>query len=340
MILRTPDACFESLPGYPFAPHYREIRGYRIHFVDEGPRDGAPVLLLHGEASWSYLYRKMIPVLAAAGHRVLAPDLLGFGKSDKPTDRATYSHRLHVDIVATFVRELGLEGVTLFCQDWGGLIGLRVVAELPDRFARIVAGNTTLPSLPVLGGLAHRVFRWEVARRVRSAGTAGPAPSLAASRKKRAPQLAFLDWAVHSQASPDLPVGAIIRGGTTDGFGPEVTAAYDAPFPSEAYKAGARAFPMLVTSELAANHQAWRRVLERWDKPFLTTFSDGDPVTRGLERELWRRIPGAKGQPHVTIAGAGHFLQEDKGEELASVIIRFVRETPGAMRQRVPGATR
>ena len=327
MILRTPDARFENLPGYPFAPNYREIRGHRIHFVDEGPRDGAPVLLLHGEPSWSYLYRKMIPVLARAGHRVLAPDLLGFGKSDKLTDRAAYSHRLHVDHVATFVRELGLVGITLFCQDWGGLIGLRVVAELPDRFARIVAGNTTLPSVPVLGGLAHRLFRWEVARRVRSGGAVGRTPSLAASRKKQIPQLAFLDWAVLSQASPDLPVGAIIRGGTTNGFAADVMAAYDAPFPSEAYKAGARAFPMLVTSELAANHRAWRQVLERWEKPFLTTFSDGDPVTRGLEREFWRRIPGTKGQPHVTIAGAGHFLQEDKGEELADIILRFMRET-------------
>jgi len=318
-ILRTPDARFEGLADYPFAPHYLTVAGLRIHYVDEGPRDSAPILLLHGEPSWSYLYRKMIPILVAAGHRVIAPDLLGFGRSDKPSDRAAYTYPLHVEIISTLVRTLDLHDITLFCQDWGGLIGLRTLAELPERFARVVAANTGLPSLPApVAGVAHRVFRWAVQRRARG-GKSTLERVLSAKKASRA----FFDWVVYSQSAPTFDVGAIVARGTVNGLTREAQAAYDAPFPDDSFKAGARAFPLLVTSDLAANHRAWR-VLKAWHKPFLTAFSDSDAITRGIDRVFQRDVPGARGQPHVTIRGAGHFLQEDKGEELAQLVIDFI----------------
>ncbi|MFO0757765.1 MAG: haloalkane dehalogenase [Byssovorax sp.] len=290
--LRTPDERFASLPGWPFSPRYVEVEGLRMHYVDEGPSEAAPVLLLHGEPSWSYLYRKMIPVLAAAGHRAIAPDLIGFGRSDKPASRAEYTYQKHVDWTAAFVRALDLEEITLVCQDWGGLIGLRIAAEHEARFARIVAANTFLPT--------------------------GDQPM---------PE-AFFAWQRFSQEVPELPVGAIIGRGCKVPPPPEVLAAYDAPFPDERYKEGARQFPLLVPSRpddpaSPANRKAWE-VLLRWTKPFLTAFADSDPITRGADRVLQSAIPGAKGQPHVTIRDAGHFLQEDKGEELARVIVDFI----------------
>jgi haloalkane dehalogenase len=302
-ILRTPDARFENLPGYPFAPHYVEVPSgdggsLRLHTVDEGPRQAAPVLLLHGEPSWSYLYRKMIPILVEAGHRAVAPDLVGFGRSDKPTERSAYTFQRHVDWTRAFVERLDLRGITLVCQDWGGLIGLRLVAEHPERFDRVVAANTMLPT-----GDTH-------------------------------PGEAFMGWQKFSQEVPVFPTGQILNGATQTELSPEVVAAYDAPFPDESYKAGARQFPMLVPvspDDPAAepNRRAWA-VLERFDKPFLTAFSDGDPITRGAEAVLRERIPGAKGQRHVTIEGGGHFLQEDCGEELARVVAEFIAANPAS----------
>ncbi len=291
-VLRTPDDRFQNLPDYPFNPHYFETRGLRVHYVDEGPRDAAPVLLLHGEPSWSYLYRKMIPPIAAAGHRVIAPDLVGFGRSDKLGNRNDYTYQLHVDLIAEFIAGLGLREITLFCQDWGGLIGLRVAAEHPERFARIVAANTFLPT-----------------------GDLDPGP-------------AFLAWKKYSQEVPEFPVGLIVQRGCVSDLSAEVIAAYDAPFPEERYKEAARAFPMLVpvSSDDPAsvpNRAAWQ-VLSQWKKPFLTAFSDGDPITRGGDRFFQQAVPGAKGQPHVTIERAGHFLQEDKGEDLARVVNEFI----------------
>jgi haloalkane dehalogenase len=250
------------------------------------------VLLLHGEPSWSYLYRKMIPPLVSAGLRAVAPDLIGFGRSDKPVDRAAYTYQRHVDWMAGFVAELDLRDATLFCQDWGGLIGLRVAAEHGERFARIVAANTSLPT------------------------------------GDQTPPEAFFAWQRFSQDVPELPVGQIVRTGCATPIPPEVIAAYDAPFPDERYKAGARQFPQLVPTRpddpaAPANRAAWEK-LAAWRKPFLTAFSDQDPITCGAERPMHKRIPGAAGQPHVTIAGGGHFLQEDKGEELAEVVRRFV----------------
>jgi haloalkane dehalogenase len=291
--LRTPDERFANLPGYAFAPHYATIGdGLRIHYIDEGPRDAAPVLMLHGEPSWSYLYRKMIPPIAAAGHRAVAPDLVGFGRSDKPVRREDYTYQRHVDWMHALVEALDLRRITLICQDWGGLIGLRLVAEHPERFARVVAANTFLPT---------------------GDRPAGPA---------------FLAWRKYSQETPEFHVGGIVRGGCATELPANVEDAYDAPFPEDRYKAGARQFPVLVPitpddPAAAANRKAWE-ALRRFDKPFLTAFSDKDPITRGGDRLLQEAIPGANGQPHTTIAGGGHFLQEDCGEDLARVVIDFV----------------
>jgi haloalkane dehalogenase len=294
-ILRTPDERFSNLPNFDFAPQYVEIAGLRIHYVDEGPRVAAPVLMLHGEPSWSYLYRKMIPIITTAGHRAVAPDLAGFGRSDKPARREDYTYQFHVDVITGLIKSLDLREITLVGQDWGGLIGLRIAAEHPDRFARIVVANTGLPT--------------------------GDQPMTEG----------FLRWREYSQTVENFHVGGIIKGGCVNDPLPEVIAAYNAPFPDDSYKAGARQFPLLVpigpddpASE--ANRRAWE-VLRRWEKPLLTAFSDGDPVTRGGERVFQKLVPGAQGQPHVTITTAGHFLQEDKGEELAQIIVDFIGRT-------------
>jgi haloalkane dehalogenase len=266
-----------------------------MHYLDEGPEDGPVVLLLHGEPSWSYLYRRMIPVLTEAGLRAVAIDLVGFGRSDKPTRREDYTYQSHVDWTWAAIEAIGLTDITLVCQDWGGLIGLRLVGEHSDRFARVVAANTMLPT-----GDHH-------------------------------PGEAFLAWQKFSQESPDFPVGKIIAGACVTRPTPDVLAAYDAPFPDESFKAGARQFPLLVPTHpedpaAAANRAAWE-VLSRYDKPFLCAFSDSDPITAVAEPLLRKLIPGCAGQPHTTIAAAGHFLQEDKGPELAAVVADFVAST-------------
>ncbi len=296
--VRTPDDRFEKLPGYPFSPHYQTIDDgeggdLRMHYLDEGPSDGQVILLLHGEPSWSYLYRKMIPGLTESGHRVLAPDLIGFGRSDKPTLRSDYSYQSHLNWLTRWLHALGLNNIVLFCQDWGGLLGLRLVANEPDRFVGVVAANTFLPTGDVEPGQA------------------------------------FMDWQNFSQSVPDFPTGAIIKGATVSELSAEVIAAYDAPYPDESYKQGARQFPMLVpiTPDNPAsedNRAAWE-VLAQFEKPFLTAFSDQDPVSRGGDIGFQKRIPGANGQQHVTIKDGGHFLQEDKGEELAIVVNQFIQ---------------
>ena len=290
--LCTPDERFANLPDYPFAPHYVEVDGVRIHYVDEGPRDGEPILMLHGEPSWSYLYRRMIPLFTAASYRAIAPDLVGFGRSDKPTERGDYTYQRHVDWIRGVIESLDLQGITLVCQDWGGLIGLRLAAEMEPRFARIVAANTFLPT--------------------------GDIP----------PGEAFLNWQRYSQESPHFNPGRIVKGGCVTELSQEVIDAYNAPFPDDSYLAGAREFPRLVPTTpndpaSEPNRRAWE-VLQRWDKPFLTAFSDSDAITRGGDIFFQRVVPGTKGQPHTTITGAGHFLQEDKGEELAQVILKFL----------------
>lgn len=290
-MLRTPDDRFANLPDYPFTPHYLQIGEVRVHYVDEGPADGPVFLLLHGEPSWSFLYRHMIPPLAAAGFRTIAPDLPGFGKSDKLADRAGYSFQQFVDWMWGFVEALALHDITFFGQDWGALIGLRLVGEHPERFARVAIGNGGLPT------------------------------------GDQAMPEAFQQWQSFVQNVSRLPIGRIMQGATTTTLSKEVLAGYEAPFPDESYKEAARIMPALVPTTAdnpasAANRTAWRGLM-RYDKPFLTTFSDGDPITAGGERVLQRLIPGAKGQPHTTIQGAGHFLQEDKGPELAQILIQW-----------------
>ncbi len=296
-ILRTPDECFLDLPDYPFVPNYIDIDAgigaarLRMHYVDAGSVSAAPVLMLHGEPSWSYLYRRMIPIVAAAGHRVVAPDLIGFGRSDKPAAREDYSYQRHVDWLGAFVCGLDLQAITLVCQDWGGLLGLRLVAKMPERFARVVAANTFLPT-----------------------GDSKPGA-------------AFLAWREFSQTVPVFPTAQIIAKGCRKPLPAAVLAAYDAPFPDESFKAGARAFPALVPARpddpaSEPNRQAWTRLMQ-FDKPFLTAFSDSDPITRGADAVLQKLIPGARGQAHTTLVGGGHFLQEDCAEELAQVVVAF-----------------
>jgi haloalkane dehalogenase len=296
--LRTPDDRFVDLPDFPFDPHYIEIDdgdggSLRVHYLDEGPERAAPVLLLHGEPSWSYLYRSMIPPLVAAGHRVIAPDLVGFGRSDKPTEPSDYTYARHVEWMRTALFDhLDLGEITFFGQDWGGLIGLRLVAAEPDRYARVAIGNTGLPT------------------------GRGPASE------------AFLAWQKYSQEADRFPVGAIVARACTTELPASVIAAYDAPFPDDRYKAGARIFPSLVPTgpddpATADNEAAWE-VLSGFDRPFLLAFSDRDPVTKGGDAPFLAKVPGTRGQPHTTIEGAGHFLQEDRGEAVAALLVDFM----------------
>ena len=299
-LLRTPDDRFQALHDYPFAPHYSDVAGpdglaIRIHHIDEGPSGASPVLLLHGEPSWSYLYRHMITGLVAHGHRVIAPDLIGFGRSDKPTEQSDYTYEAHVAWMSEWLAVNDLTNITLFAQDWGGLIGLRLVAAFPDRFARVVIGNTGLP--------------------IGTGWTEG-----------------FKAWLNFSQTVPVLPIGFILNGGSVRELSEAEKAAYEAPFPDETYKAGARRFPALVpvTSEhasVAENKAAWQ-VLETFGKPFLTAFSDQDAVTKGGEQIFIYRVPGAKGQPHTIVKNAGHFLQEDASAELVTIIHDFIAANP------------
>jgi len=265
----------------------------RVHYLDEGPKDAAPILLMHGEPSWCFLYRKMIPLLTAAGHRVIVPDLIGFGRSDKPSNRLDYTYQRHVDWMSSVLQQLQLKDITLVCQDWGGLIGLRLAAEHSDNFSGIVAANTMLPT-----------------------GDHDPGE-------------AFKNWQKFSQETPEFNAGKIIKGGTTTELSAAVISAYNAPYPDESYKEGARQFPLLVPispDDPAAekNRTAWK-VLSQWQKPFLTAFSDTDPITKGGDKLMQQLIPGTAGQQHTTIVNGGHFLQEDQGEKLAEVVVNFVK---------------
>lgn len=296
-VLRTADSCFENLPDFDYTPHYLDIEDadlgtLRMHYLDEGPADGPILLCMHGEPSWCYLYRKMIPTLVAGGFRVLAPDLIGFGRSDKPASTEDYSYAKHVNWMTDWVTRMGLEQVTLVAQDWGGLIGLRLVAEMPQRFARVAIANT---GLPVGDHGASDVF------------------------------LAWRDFSLNDEA---FDIGVILndfgRGSLSDGE----QDAYRAPFPDSSYKAGARKFPSLVptTADDPArddNVAAWE-VLKTWGKPFLCCFSDGDPISRGGEKLFFKLVPGCEGQPHTELHG-GHFIQQDDGERWASIIVDWMK---------------
>ena len=292
-ILRTPNECFSSLKDYPFSPNYVVLDDLRLHYVDEGNPSGKVILLMHGEPTWSYLYRKIIPILAQQGYRVIAPDLIGFGKSDKPAELGDYSYKKHVDWIAKFIQKLDLQNIILFCQDWGGLIGIRVAAENSARFAGIITSNTGLPT------------------------------------GDQTPPDAFKQWQEFSQTIPVFPVGNIVNGACVNKLSAETIAAYDAPFPEEKYKAGARVFPKLVPTTpddpaSADNREAWKKLMT-WQKPFLTCFSDSDPITKGADLVFQKLIPGTKGQNHTTIVAGGHFIQEDKPTEIAEIILAFMK---------------
>ena len=295
-VLRTPDSRFAGLPDYPFAPHYHQVSPeLRLHYVDEGPRDAPPVLMLHGEPAWSYLYRHMIGPVASAGLRALAPDLIGFGKSDKPGAREDYSYSGQVAWIRHWIEALDLRDITLVCQDWGSLIGLRLAAESPDRFARILLSNGGLPT-----------------------GTGAPP--------------AFRIWRAFSRYSPWFPVGRIVQGGTRRKLSAAEIAAYDAPFPDSSYKSAVRVYPSLVPVEahlpsVAENQRAWI-VFEQWQQPFICCFSDGDPITRGGDARFRQRIPGAQGQAHTTLRG-GHFIQEDDPQNFARLAIEACGRNSG-----------
>jgi len=291
--VRTPESRFKNLPNYHFAANYLNVDDLRMHYVDEGPANSDPILMLHGEPSWSYLYRHMIPVCTAAGHRVIAPDLVGFGKSDKPTNIKDYSYQSHMDWLLSFIEQLDLNNITLVCQDWGSLLGLRLAAENDSRFKAIIVGNGMLPT-----------------------------------GEEKIPR-AFKVWKAFALNSPWFPIARIVESGSFKSFSKDERRAYDAPFPSKEYKAGTRAFPALVPTSpdnpaSEANKAAWE-ALKRWEKPFVTAFSNGDPITRGGDKYMRKLIPGAKGVKHVILKG-GHFLQEDSGTEFAEVVNNLLKE--------------
>ncbi len=288
-VIRTPEDRFRDLPGYDFEPRHVEVDGLRVHYVDSG--SGEPILLLHGEPTWSFLYRRMIPPLAAA-HRVVAPDFVGFGRSDKLTRPDEYSFALHRDTLLAFIRALDLDRITVVVQDWGGLIGLRVVSLAPERFARLVILNTALPT------------------------------------GRRKPALLFRAWLLFARMMPSLPVGLVLRVGCARPLSRDVLAGYRAPFPDRHFKAGAKAWPALVPTrpeaEAAPEMVATRDFLSGWTRPALVMFSDRDPFLGGLAGSFRRLIPTAASEPEIVIRNAGHFLQEDAGEEIAERVLEFL----------------
>ena len=332
---RTPDERFDNLPDFPFAPHYQQVPDgeggeLRMHYLDEGPADGELVLLMHGQPSWCYLYRKMIPILVDGGCRVIAPDLVGFGKSDKPTERSDYTYANHVSWVKALLETIDLQGITLFCQDWGGLIGLRVAAENADRFARIVVANTGLPDSQ---GVAEEDLA-EASKPMHAYYETVPVHAnvvdMATGMGTDESGMGFMHWQKFCAESggfrPEEVLALMLS------LSDEEKAAYAAPFPDESYIAGARQFPTLVpitpdNPATLANRAAWA-VFEQWEKPLLTAFSDSDPVTAGAQVRFQKSVPGAQGQPHITIEGAGHFLQEQAPEALAEATMKLIADNP------------
>ncbi len=318
-ILRTPDERFDDLKDYPFKPNYLIIGNTRIHYIDEGPKDGQIIYLLHGEPTWSYLFRKMIPTLIDEGYRVIAPDMVGFGKSDKYISVDDYSHQMHVNKMTQLIIELDLKNITAHFHDWGGPVGLRVLAKEQNRFDRVIVSNTSLPATgrgflnDLKGYLLGPIFKFTI-------WLQGPA-----TWEEFIGGDGFANWIRYSKYSDNIDIGGVMQvlGSVTE----EEKIAYEAPYPNASYKAGAQIFPYLIPSELRKNEKAYREVLEKWEKPFLIANSDNDPVTGNNPRlvKLLKRVPSAQ---EVVIKGPGHFLQEEAGPEYAELIIDFINGNP------------
>lgn len=313
-VVRTPDSRFANLPDYDFQPNYAEVAGYKIHYVDEGPKDGNVVLLMHGQPSWSYLYRHMIPLLSEAGYRVIAPDNVGFGKSDKPVDWSSHTYQMHVDVMTGFVDALEVEDATLFAQDWGGLIGLRVVEQRPDRFARIMLSNTTLPAAGgVQGWLGYPLFRLSV-------WNEGDVQELDFDDE----DFSFSTWVAYAKTSDTFDFSVLFQNATTREMSDAELAGYAAPFPTEETMAGVRMFPTLVASQLRQNQTIIDEFYANWDKPLITAFGTDDAMMAGRDKQWQEQVPGAKGQAHTLVKGGDHFIQEDKPEELVEILSQFI----------------
>ena len=329
-VLRTPDNRFENLTDYPFEPNYMFIDGLRIHYLDEGPKDADPIILFHGEPAWSYLFRKMIPVLTDAGHRVIVPDMVGFGKSDKFISKHDYSYKHHIDLMKELVIQLDLKEATHFGQDWGGLVGLRVVAELPDRFARVVVSNTGMVARAGFSGwlfenIVKLVVWWHgpitfdelQLARDKVLKSNNPSPLEGA--------IMFSKWIAYSYYSEDMDIIGIIEsfGGLSLSEGEKK--AYEAPYPSGKYKAGPHVWPYLIPTQLSENEQYWIDVYEKWEKPFLVAFGENERITIGMKDDFLERIPNPT---VITLKGASHFVQEEVGPELAKIIDNFIKNNP------------
>ena len=329
-VLRTPDERFEKLENYPFKPNYMIIDGLRIHYLDEGPKDADPIILFHGEPAWSYLFRKMIPVLTDAGHRVIVPDMVGFGKSDKFISKYDYSYKHHIDLMKELVIQLDLREATHFGQDWGGLVGLRVVAELPDRFARVVVSNTGMIARDGFSGWLfenivklivwwHGPITFEELKLARDKALKNnnPSPLLGA--------IMFSKWIAYSYYSEDMDIVGIIEsfGGLSLSEGEK--RAYEAPYPSGEYKAGPHVWPYLIPTQLSENEKYWVDVYENWEKPFLVAFGENERITIGMKDDFLERIPNPT---VITLKGASHFVQEEVGPELAKIIDDFIKNNP------------
>lgn len=315
-IMRTPDNRFENLPDYPFAPNYIEIQGYRVHYVDEGPKDGDVILLLHGQPSWSYLYRHMIPLLANAGYRVIAPDNVGFGKSDKPLKPSDHSYQMHIDVMTGFVDALDLKDISYFGQDWGGLIGLRVVEQRPDRFARIMISNTTLPAAKgIAGWLGYPMFRAAVWKE-------GDVQEL----KFGDDGFSFATWVAYAKTTDNFDFANLFQNATSRELSATELAGYSAPYPNEESIAAVRIFPTIVASQLRQNQVVMDDFYSKWTKPLITAFGKDDSLMAGRDKVWQSTVPGAKGQKHTIIDGGAHFIQEDKPEELVKIFVSFIKD--------------
>ena len=315
-VIRTPDSFFEDLPDYPFKANYIDSLGYRMHYLDEGPKDGQVILLLHGQPSWSYLYRHMIPLLSNAGYRVIAPDNVGFGKSDKPINQDAHSYQMHIDVMSQFIEKLNLSNITLFAQDWGGLIGLRAVAKSPDRYDRIMISNTTLPAASgVKGWLGFPLFKFLVWKE-------GHVENLDTQKDT----FSFTQWVAYAKTTSNFDFHTLFQSATSRNLSESDLAGYKAPFPNNKYISGVRKFPTMVASQLRQNNAIMEDFYKNWDKPLLTAFGADDIVMKGREKVWQDTVPGAKNQKHTIIDGGSHFIQEDKPEELVELLIKFMNQ--------------